>query len=278
MTMFSISCSVTSLLTSKPAVPTLSINFPANADVGSIVDSPKDGMELVFVPAGEFLMGSDVGKEDEKPVHSVYIDSFWIDQTEVTNGMYLSCVKDGACRKPFNTILYDDPDFADSPVDYVTWKNANDYCTWAGRRLPTESEWEKAASWDDTNKTKRIYPWGDTLGCSFANIYIEGNNESGCEGYPVKVGSYPLGASYYGAFDMAGNVVEWAADWYDETYYQVSPNKNPKGPTQGKYHVLRGSSFIFDASNTSRQSEGFFNSWQTFYDNVGFRCAMDNSE
>jgi formylglycine-generating enzyme required for sulfatase activity len=256
----------------------MSIDSSLDADVGSIIVSPKDGMKLVFVPAGEFLMGSENGEEDEKPVHPVYLDSFWIDQTEVTNDMYLLCVKDGICREPFNTIMYDDPDFADSPVDYVTWDDANAYCVWAGRRLPTEAEWEKAAGWDDANKKKRVYPWGDTLDCSFANVYVAGDSGSGCEGYPVKVGSYPSGASYYGAFDMAGNVVEWVADLYYEAYYQVAPSSNPKGPTQGEYHVLRGSSFIFDASNTTRKSERFFESWQTFYDNVGFRCAIDHAE
>jgi formylglycine-generating enzyme required for sulfatase activity len=271
--------SQTSSVTATPTVPTAHIDFPLNAKIGSIVVSPKDNMKLVFVPAGEFLMGSETGKENEKPVHSVYLDSFWIDQTEVTNSMYLLCVKDGVCQKPLKTILYDDPDFADSPVNYITWENANAYCGWAGRRLPTEAEWEKAASWDDTNKKKRVYPWGDTIDCSFANIYGLGDN---CQGYPVKVGSYPLGASYYGAFDMAGNVLEWVADWYDdwsiEAYYKISPYSNPKGPTEGKYHVLRGSSFLFDASNTTRQVEDFFDDWQTFYDSVGFRCAINSHE
>ena len=275
--MIMLSCTVTSVLQPSTASPTQS---PTPAyEVGSTVISPSDGMNLMFVPAGEFAMGTQDGAEDEKPVHSVYLDSFWIDKTEVTNKMYSSCVKEGACYPPFNTVFYEDPDYVDSPVDYVTWDDANAYCTWVGRRLPTEAEWEKAASWDDAKKEKRIYAWGNTVDCSLANIYTEGESGLDCQGIPVKVGSYPQGASYYGALDMTGNVTEWVADLYSETYYQVSPSSNPRGPQHGTNHVLRGGSFLnqpLEVFTTARQSESFFYSWPTFYDMVGFRCATDD--
>jgi serine/threonine-protein kinase len=231
-------------------------------------------MKLIFVPAGEFLMGNDNGARDERPAHSIYLDTFWIDETEVTNAMYKLCEQDGICNQPFETIYYSDPEFVENPVNYVSWDDAKTYCSWADRRLPTEAEWEKVASWDSNSQTKRIYPWGEMIDCSFANYY----SEDGCIGYPSKVGSYPSGVSPYGALDMAGNVMEWVSDFYDETYYFNSPSSNPPGPTSGMYHVLRGGSFLDDISqvrSSARQSAG--NIWETFYDMVGFRCAMSNT-
>ncbi len=243
-------------------------------DVESTLISPQDGMVLVFVPAGEFTMGSENGGDDEKPAHTVYLDEFWIDQTEVTNAMYAKCIQEGVCFEPLRIDYYEDPEFANSPVDYVTWYDANVYCTWAGRRLPTEAEWEKAASWDDENQVKRIYPWGDEIDCSFANHYSENGLEDGCMGYPVNVGSYPAGTSFYGAFDMAGNVMEWVADWYSDTYYFEAPSDNPKGPEVGEYKLLRGGAFLNNSQeirSSARFSAGDL--WETFFDLVGFRCA-----
>jgi len=142
-------------------------------DIGSTMTG-KDGMTLLYVPAGEFTMGSENGASDEKPVHKVILKAFWIDKTEVTNAMYAKCVQEGNCDPP-NSITsqtresyFDNTEFAGYPVVYVSWDAAAIYCSWAERRLPTEAEWEKAASWDEKNQIKHNYPWGDSIDCSFA--------------------------------------------------------------------------------------------------------------
>ena len=214
--------------------------------VGSSKISAKDGMLMLYVPAGEFEMGYSEGKEDEKPVHTVYLDAFWIDQTEITNRMYLKCVEEGVCNQPVqgahtalrvdsstHEVYYGNPEFYDYPVIYVNHIQADIYCRWAGRRLPTEAEWEKAARGTDG----RLYPWGN-----------EPPNETllnydGIIGDTTKVGSYPAGASPYGALDMAGNLWEWTADFYSPDYYSTSPTKNPQGPENGYVFVERGGSW-----------------------------------
>jgi len=239
----------------------------ASRDSGHSVPQ-ADGMELVIVPAGDFLMGSVEGDpdayDDEKPQHVVYLDAFWIDRTEVTNAMFERFVeetghdagtwwRDEASGKP------------DHPVVIVSWHDAKAYCEWAGRRLPTEAEWEKAARGTDG----RVYPWGneppDASRCNFnRNV-----------GDTTPVGKYsPKGDSPYGAADMAGNVWEWVADWYDEDYYAVSPRDNPQGPSMGDYRVLRGGSWSDNGFGVSvRAAFRFRNSPVLRYGNFGFRCA-----
>ncbi|HRQ37989.1 MAG TPA: SUMF1/EgtB/PvdO family nonheme iron enzyme [Chloroflexota bacterium] len=186
--------------------------------IGSTRIRPADEGVMVFVPAGEFMMGSESGGSDEKPLHAVYLDSYWIDQTEVTNGMYSLCVQDGDCTRPSPLTSYTRDNyhlslaFADYPVIYVSWQDAQNYCQWAGARLPTEAEWKKAARWEEETQEARTYPWGETIDCDHAN-YIQ------CVGDTTAVGSYPEGISPYGALDMAGNVWEWVADWYASDYY-----------------------------------------------------------
>jgi serine/threonine protein kinase len=215
-------------------IPTVTKTLPpvATTMVGN------DGVSLVYVPEGEFRMGSNDG--NERPVHTVYLDAFWIDQYEVTNAAYAKCVDSGKCRKPVDTSAsqrpsyYGNSKFDNYPVVNVNWYMARDYCQWAGRRLPTEAEWEKAARGD---KDAHTYPWGDGINCDYANFY-------GCAGgVTTEVGTYEKGKSPYGVYDMIGNAFEWVADWYSETYYENSPYRNPLGPDSGKWRVLRGGSW-----------------------------------
>lgn len=226
--------------------------------------SSSDGMTIHFVPAGKFNMGSKKSGSDgdESPEHTVYLDSFWIDQTEVTNAMYKLCVDAGKCSLPSNTEFFINSSYAEHPVVYVTWFNADQYCIWAGRRLPTEAEWEKAARGTDG----RTYPWGDEIDYNKANYdyYYHGTKKAGLLNFP----------SFYGALDMAGNVWEWVSDWYGKSYYQTSDLNNPKGPQVGEYHVIRGGSFESskeDVSTTARSYIEVNSDYKT-----GFRCAGDD--
>jgi eukaryotic-like serine/threonine-protein kinase len=207
--------------------------------IGSTIISDKDEMILLYVPAGEFTMGRDNRSSNEKPMHTVYLDAFWIDKTEVTNAMYARCIQDGKCSQPTSPKYYNDSTYANHPVVYVSWENANAYCSWANRRLPTEAEWEKAASWDEKNQTKYVYPWGNNTPNNDLSNY------NGVMEETTEVGNYPSGASPYGALDMAGNVWEWVADWYDPFYYSTLGEnvRNPPGPNSGQYKVLRGGSW-----------------------------------
>ena len=238
--------------------------------IGSTWTRPADGMEMVYVPVGEFSMGS-TSYGDEIPIHIVNLDAYWIDKTEVTNGMYARCVSAGACKAPdfsFSSTrrsYYGNPQYADYPVIYVNQFFAQSYCKWAGVRLPTEAEWEKAARGTDG----RIYPWGNS---SPSNDLA---NFNGFVGDTTIVGSYPSGASPYGALDMAGNVWEWTNDIYSYTYYSQSPQSNPQGPPSrggGPGMVERGGSWKFNAIGLLAS----FRHWNNEGGNSdaeGFRCA-----
>ena len=243
----------------------------------------KDGMQLVEILAGEFSMGSKGTDADERPVHTVYLDTYLIDQTEVTNAMYAQCAEERRCDPPkFNTSLmqnesnnssyFGNPDFDNYPVVYVAWADAKAYCKWAGRCLPTEAEWEKAASWDDSQKTKRLYPWGSRIECFFANYYGDGNNL--CVGDTTPVGRYASGASFYGVLDMAGNVWEWVADRYERDYYKDSTYSDPLS-TSGNTVVVRGGSFLTGRATGVRSSDRDAQLPDFTSHNLGFRCAVD---
>jgi len=265
---------VNGFITSSPVL----VNYPTTTpfDVSATLTfratktSEIDGMVLVYVPAGDFTMGFDRGsRKDMAPGHSVTLDSFWIDKTEVTNAQYAMCVSAKACDEPedktsHNRVkYYNGEQYANFPVVNISWNDAADYCKWAGRTLPTEAQWEKAARGTDA----RVYPWGDKMpSTSLTNF----NNPLGDT---VMTGSYPDGASLYGALDMAGNVREWTADWYDETYYKTSPKENPQGPDFGYKRTVRGGSWGDDMSNIR-----VFIRWSmipiTRSNELGFRCAM----
>ena len=250
------------------------------------VPQPVGGM--VYVPAGEFIMGSttadidamleacpDCEREwyaDEQPVHTVYLDGYYIDRTEVTNAQYAACVAAGGCSAPeasssyTRDSYYGNATYEDYPVIYVSWHDAEAYCGWAGKRLPTEAEWEKAARGPSTGSGQaRTYPWGEGISCDQANWRA-------CVGDTSEVGSYPGGASPYGALDMAGNVWEWVADWYDSGYYGSSPAANPAGPSYGDSKVLRGGSWL-DNEWLVRAAYRVGVDPSIRGSDVGFRCA-----
>jgi len=250
--------------------PTSEIPSPSPTTIMRKV-SERDGMVLLLVLEGSFVMGG--GTEiDERYKHEVFINTYWIDQTEVTIGMYAACVENGECTPPRrNDSLsrehyYDDPSLLSYPVIQVTWFQAKAYCEWVNRRLPTEAEWEKAARGVD----ERSFPWGEDQDCSFANYW--GENEK-CVGGLVAVASYPDGQSPYGAYEMAGNAYEWVADWYDSGYYTRSKGENPLGPETGKTRVVRGGSFLHLPRMMYTYSRNNFDpSIADVF--TGFRCAQ----
>ena len=236
-----------------------------------------DGMEMVYVPAGEFEMGSNNGESDEKPVHTVDLDAYWIDKYEVSNAQYALCVAGGDCTKPSQTesytrsYYYGNPEYDNHPVIYVSWHQARDYCQWVGGDLPTEAQWEKAARGTDG----RTYPWGDeSPTCQLTN-FNQGTyeNPSYCVGDTSPVTDYEGGASPYGALNMAGNVWEWVRDWYDIDYYSYSPAENPTGTTSGGYRVLRGGSWIDYSRGIWAANRGYINPSDAS-DDFGFRCVL----
>jgi formylglycine-generating enzyme required for sulfatase activity len=248
------------------AVYGFTLNLEASQVPTTDTPSPSAPPDMVYVPAGEFIMGSEEGDKDEQPVHTVYLDAFYIDKYEVTHAQYRACVEAGACDEPWHiTYYYDNADYAQHPVVYVSWYQASAYCEWANKRLPTEAEWEKAARGTDG----RTYPWGEGIDCDHAQY-------SECGGQTVPVGSKPKGASPYGALDMAGNAQEWVADWYDAHYYSHSPSRNPQGPDSGRYKVLRGGSAVSIESCVRAAYRYYFPRPDITRNGVGFRCAKSS--
>lgn len=236
--------------------------------------SCSDGMCLI--PEGPFWMGcnEEVDKQcetDELPYHQVHLSPFYIDLTEVTQTDYDKCVSAGGCSIPSKEETdcnWDPVNKGQHPAICVTWEQAVGYCAWAGKRLPTEAEWEKAARGTDGRK----YPWGnETATCEYAVTY---ENGSGCgthETWAVCSKS-PMGNSPYGLCDMAGNANEWVSDLYAEDYYATSPSSNPSGPHDGGPHVFRSSSYSLgpEYARVARRT------WDKYYnDGFGFRCAKD---
>lgn len=234
----------------------------------------KDGAPMALIPTGEFVMGAETPGED--PSHHVFLEAYYMDRFEVTNARYLKFVEGAHHRTPQHYVdpLYDlwvggkmPPAVADRPVVNVDWYDAAAYCRWAGMRLPTEAEWEKAARGTDG----RIYPWGNEPPTAFRL-----NFEQKWAGPDTlrPVGSFGTGSSPYGVQDLAGNVAEWVSDWYDAGYYRVAPERDPRGPAAGSAKVLRGGSWTNHA-DTVRATARHADDPEARNSDIGFRCAQD---
>jgi formylglycine-generating enzyme required for sulfatase activity len=277
-------------------------SVPPEAAVGDTWVRPADHMVMMYVPAGEFQMGSsdaEVGFglslcaqygqecerwwfEMEQPAHTVELDAYWIDQTEVRIDQYDLCVKAGECYLPVRgnsrtRQFYYADEYSGYPVIWVAYQQAEAYCEWAGGRLPTEAEWEYAARGPEG----RLFPWGDEFDgtrlnyCDASCAVPEDAAGTLDDGWPdtALLWSYPGGASWCGALDMAGNVSEWVADWYGE--YTADRQTNPLGPESGEMRVMRGGGWRSVPAQTLSSKRGWANPQSTGYEDLGFRCVVD---
>ena len=224
-------------------------------------------LAVVRVPAGCFVLGRNDGPTEESPAREVCLSSFWIGQFEVTNAEYARCVDAGACTPPLERTAYNDVNQLDAPVGSVTWDQAQAFAEWAGGMLPTEAQWEYAAR----GPQGYPYPWG------FAEPSCDRAVMTGCESVPVAVGpeERTLGASWVGAQDLAGNVWEWTASWYEgRSYVDIDPKEiDPRGPREGSLRVLRGGAYNepIDRLLTTYRARHTPQSWAPEY---GFRVAF----
>ena len=247
----------------------------------------ESSRDMILIPAGEFIMGTDFEgtNADQKPAHPVYLDAFYIDKHEVTNAQFEAFIVDGGYQNrklwtaagwnfiqkhQIKTPLHHGQNSIsiepDHPVIGVSWYEANAYAAWVGKRLPTEAEWEKAARGIDG----RTYPWGNEIDFSRLNYFSHHEKI-------LRVGSFLSGASPYGVLDMAGSVWEWCADWYGESRYSQSPQKNPTGPNKGQYRVLRGGGWNSIRLQLRCSYRHYDREDRRAY-NIGFRCAQDATE
>jgi len=250
---------------------------------------------MVYVSGGAFLMGNstDAGDDDERPAHTVCLPGFYIDTHEVTNAQFKQFVdatgyvtstennaltpEDRTWRHPYGAESNAE-EALDHPVVCISWEDANAYARWAGKRLPTEAEWEKAARGTDG----RIYPWGDEdLTAAQANIAdrsaaLKWSDSSLDDTHKMAapVGSFPEGKSIYGAEDMAGNVWEWCLDWWDRDYYKESLSHSPAGPQSGEFKVIRGGSWFYDPLGARTTMRIYFRP-ENNSAAIGFRCVKD---
>jgi sulfatase modifying factor 1 len=243
------------------------------------VTKGKDGAPMILIPSGPFTMGSNDGLPNERPEHVVTLDAYYIDQYEVTLALYRKFLDAGPHESP---PTWDDEaatTVGDRPAIGMKWADADAYCKWAGKRLPTEAEWEKAARGTDA----RRYPWGSmqpfvdianyNRGLWVSEAITLAAVTSGLEGMSVRHGLKEGGKSPYGLNHMAGNAAEWVSDWYERDYYLKSPDKNPTGPTQGEKRVLRGGSWA-DLPLALRVTARISAEPEFEDRTIGFRCAM----
>jgi formylglycine-generating enzyme required for sulfatase activity len=243
----------------------------------------KNLEEMVLIPAGEFIMGGDEGTECPKcttnrlPKHKVFLRSYYIDKYEVTNSQYKKCVDAKVCEPPGNIVFYLNPEYSNHPVVNVNWHQAHTYCKWKGKRLPTEAEWEKAARGTD----ERIYVWGNEWNKNNCNNWnYEGEFLKYMANMNKNRGTLPVGIieedkSFYGVMDMAGNVMEWVSDWYDEDYYKTSPEENPTGPKEGTFKILRGGHWAHNIKTNFQVTNRIKTEPEHWYYTWGFRCVRD---
>ena len=224
---------------------------------------------MVLIPAGEFTMGSQDGDADERPAHKVQVNAFSMDVYEVTVRQYAEFLRAEGFHSPLDWKTMNQPTHQKYPVANVDWADAAAYCKWAGKRLPTEAEWEKAARGTDG----RLYPWGNDPPTPLHANY----GKTGSHNYEAlaPVGTFENGKSPYGIYDMAGNVWEWVSDWYDTDYYKNSPQQNPEGPPTGGFKVIRGGAWNTSARNL-RSSDRYWDppSFRSLYF-PGFRCVKN---
>ena len=240
---------------------------------------PSPGTErtdtkMIYFPEGEFVMGSPIGqgKKNEHPQHKVYLNAFYLDKYEVTFFDFESYLASNLKKYPTITGWVDRkarPDMLNKPIFGLQWKRCRNYCSWKGKRMPTEAEWERAAK----GKESRIYPWGNkepnkTL-ANYGNCCFIKKGK-----ILNKIGFFINGNTPEGIADLGGNVAEWVSDWYDKNYYEQSPYKNPKGPKKGKYHVIRGGAWN-SLPVYLRSSSRYGDSDSKDYYGIGCRCAKD---
>jgi serine/threonine-protein kinase len=258
-----------------------------------------DSMEMVYVPVGGFKMGSN--NNQEQPPHDIFLDAFWIDRTEVTNAQFCKFLnangnlnvdgvywlEPGAGHRVIvyghidevNGVFISSAGYENYPVIEVSWHGADAYCKWVGGRLPTEAEWEYAARGPASN----IYPWGNEFIGSFVNYRDSsfnfdnnGKDTSFNDGFAKwsPVGSYPNGASWCGALDMAGNIHEWIGDWWSPNYYDLSPTKNPNGPDTGALKIGRGGSWYDQSWQVRSSYRKVLRPTSALMHWIGFRCVV----
>lgn len=250
-------------------IPTLTRTPIPTLGPGSILKRSEDKMAMVYVPAGPFTMGSKNGQEDEKPVHTVTLPAYWLDQTEVTNDMYNLCTQAKVCQPPASSSsasrrsYFGDPAFGNYPVIYVNWNQAISYCKWVGARLPSEAEWEKAARGSDA----RTFPWGDDLDKHYANFF-------GGTADTTRVADFKIGKSPFGIYDLAGNVWEWVSSEYKPYPYKATDGR--ENLETGGNRVLRGGSWYY-YSDLARSSFRYWDEPTYVNFDVGFRCARDDA-
>ena len=233
-------------------------------DTTAVAETP-----MVEIPAGKFAMGLDgvQALEDERPMHRVWVGSFSMDLHEVTTAQYAAFLAATNRLAPWQWNTVDLSQHSDRPVIGVDWSDADAYCRWKGKRLPTEAEWEKSARGTDG----RLYPWGNWApNKDLANFALGARFSYSQVLMPVQ--SYEQGKSPFGLYQMAGNVWEWVQDWYSANYYEVSPEHNPQGPEQGQFKVLRGGSWS-DLPKYLLTYGRFKLSPETRNSYTGFRCA-----